>query len=87
MNRKKIASTNYEYSLYLLAVLIIAVTFSSCTNKDASWKNEKVEMKRFTKVKLADYFDEPTEMAIMADGKVLLIERKGGIHLYSPQKK
>jgi cytochrome c len=42
-------------------------------------------MKRFTKVKLADYFDEPTEMAIMDDGKVLVIERKGGIQLYSPQ--
>jgi glucose/arabinose dehydrogenase len=81
-----IISPNFENTLRVVAILMLTITFSSCNQKDASsWKNEKVEMKRFTKVKLADYFDEPTEMAIMEDGKVLVIERKGGIQLYSPQ--
>jgi len=86
MTSKKIVSPDHEHTPYFIAVLLLTITFSACTHKDASsWKNEKVEMKRFTKVKLADYFDEPTEMAIMEDGKVLIIERKGGIQLYLPQ--
>jgi cytochrome c len=56
----------------------------SCDRDNNAWTKEKVEMKRFVKVKLADNFDEPMEMAIMDDGKVMVIERKGAIKLFSP---
>jgi glucose/arabinose dehydrogenase len=56
----------------------------SCHPDTDAWKNEKVEMKRFVKVKLADNFDEPMEMAIIDDGKVIVIERQGAIKLFSP---
>jgi cytochrome c len=56
----------------------------SCNGDTKGWTKEKVEMKRFAKVKLADNFDEPMEMAVMNDGKVLVIERKGAIKLFSP---
>lgn len=39
---------------------------------------------RFMKTVLSTDLDEPTELAVMNDGKVLLVERKGGIKLYDP---
>jgi hypothetical protein len=62
----------------------LSLSMLSCHRDSDAWKNEKVEMKRFVKVKLADNFDEPMEMAIMDDGKVMVIERKGAIKLFSP---
>lgn len=49
-------------------------------------KSERVpEENRFTKVILDEKLDEPTEMAVLKDGRVLFVERKGAIKLYSPQ--
>lgn len=39
---------------------------------------------RFTKTVLSTGLDEPTELAILDDGKVLLVERKGEVKLYDP---
>ncbi len=44
------------------------------------------EENRFEVNLLDQNLDEPTELAVMKDGKVLFIERKGGIKLYDPQK-
>lgn len=43
------------------------------------------EDNRFTKVVLDQKLDEPTEMAIMNDGRVIFVERKGKIKLYDPK--
>jgi cytochrome c len=43
------------------------------------------EENRFTKVKLDEKLDEPTEMAIMNDGRVIYVERKGKVKLYDPK--
>lgn len=49
-------------------------------------KSERVPAEnRFTKVVLAEKLDEPTEMAVLKDGRVLFVERKGAIRLYSPK--
>jgi cytochrome c len=89
MYLKKMLSFNDKTNRYFSLLILLAVfcfVLYNCTSQDASSsKEEKVEMKRFTKVKLAEDFDEPTEMAIMNDGKVLVIERKGGLKLFSPQ--
>lgn len=42
------------------------------------------EENRFTKVVLGYNFNEPTEMAILPDGRILFLERRGRIKLYVP---
>ncbi len=44
------------------------------------------EDNRFKKVVLGYNFDEPTEMTILPDGRILFLERKGGVKMYDPQK-
>ena len=43
------------------------------------------EDNRFNKVVLGSYFDEPTEMDILPDGRIIFLERKGGVKLYNPK--
>ncbi len=43
------------------------------------------EANRFTKKVLGYYFDEPTEMAILPDSRILFLERKGNVKLYDPK--
>lgn len=45
---------------------------------------EPVEQNRFTKTVLDFNLDEPTEMTILPDGRILFIERKGNVKLYTP---
>ncbi|MEM8485586.1 MAG: PQQ-dependent sugar dehydrogenase [Bacteroidota bacterium] len=40
---------------------------------------------RFQKIELAGGLNEPMELAVLPDGRVLLVERVGGIKMYSPQ--
>lgn len=40
---------------------------------------------RFSKVVLGEGLDEPVELVVMNDNRVLFIERKGGVKLYTPQ--
>ncbi len=39
---------------------------------------------RFSKEVLAFYLDEPTELAVLPDDRVLFVERKGAVKLYKP---
>ena len=43
------------------------------------------EENRFTKTVLDFNLDEPTEMAMLPDGRIIFTERKGAIKLYSPE--
>lgn len=45
------------------------------------------EENRFTKVVLAEKLNEPLEMAILPDERVLLVERHGDVRIYSPETK
>ncbi|NND09296.1 MAG: PKD domain-containing protein [Saprospiraceae bacterium] len=42
------------------------------------------EENRFQKVVLDERLDEPMEMAMLPDGRILFVERKGDIHIYDP---
>lgn len=44
------------------------------------------ESNRFTKVVLGYHFDEPTEMDILPDGRIIFLERKGAVKMYDPKK-
>lgn len=51
----------------------------------AKAKTKKMpEANRFTKVVLGSVFDEPTEMDILPDGRIIFLERKGKVKLYNP---
>jgi cytochrome c len=41
---------------------------------------------RFQKMVLDDYFNEPMELELMPDGRILFIERKGAIKLFDPEE-
>lgn len=43
------------------------------------------EENRFTKITLDQKLDEPTEMAVFNDGRVIYVERKGKVKLYDPK--
>jgi cytochrome c len=43
------------------------------------------EENRFSKIILDEKLDEPTEMAVMNDGRVIFAERKGKVKLYDPK--
>lgn len=43
------------------------------------------EANRFNKVVLKYHFDEPTEMTILPDNRIIFIERKGNVKLYDPK--
>lgn len=49
--------------------------------KEAKAKHTPEE-NRFTKVVLGYNFDEPTEMDILPDGRIIFLERKGAVKLY-----
>ena len=44
------------------------------------------EPNRFTRKVLGYYFDEPTEMTILPDGRIIFLERKGKVKLYNPMR-
>jgi cytochrome c len=44
------------------------------------------EENRFLKTNLMKNLDEPTEIAVMPNGKVILVERKGAIKIWDPKK-
>jgi len=64
----------------VLAMLIAALV--SCNQSELSESNEKPEDNRFTKVVLTQGFDEPMEMALTNDGRVLIVERKGALKVF-----
>ena len=52
----------------------------------AKAKTKKMpEANRFTKVVLGSVFDEPTEMDILPDGRIIFLERKGKVKMYNPK--
>jgi cytochrome c len=50
------------------------------------YKRARPEENRFTKVVLATPLEEPVELAVLPDERVLFVERRGKIKLWSPSK-
>jgi cytochrome c len=72
------------YSLKRKVFLIILFLISSQTLSFSQTQNAP-EDNRFQKVVLDEKLDEPTELAVLNDGRVLFVERKGRIKLYDPK--
>ncbi|TAG54744.1 MAG: cytochrome C [Cytophagales bacterium] len=68
--------------LKLLLIFIFFTYIFSCTNKKIDFKSSRLE-----KQLLCQTLEDPMEIAVSKDGFVFIIERKGKIKLYNPNKK
>ncbi|MCE7064967.1 ThuA domain-containing protein [Dyadobacter sp. CY326] len=55
--------------------------------KPVDFSKSRPEENRFTKVVLQEKLDEPMELSVLNDGRVLFIERKGDVKLYNIKSK
>ena len=53
--------------------------------KQLDYSKSRPEENRFTKTVLAEMLDEPTELVVLDDHRILFTERKGDVKLYSPK--
>lgn len=68
--------------LRLIAVFVTMLF--SCRTEVEKFVTEKPEETRFTKITLIEKLDEPMEMEVLEDGRVIFIERKGKVRMYEP---
>ncbi len=68
----------------LIGIYIVAINMFSCNPAEVDFGDEKPDQNRFTKVTLVEKLDEPMELEVLDDGKVIIIERKGKIKMYDP---
>jgi cytochrome c len=55
--------------------------------KVIDFSKSRPEENRFTKVVLEEKLDEPTELSVLNDGRILFIQRKGEVRLYNTKTK
>jgi cytochrome c len=63
--------------------LILLFTVLACTDPGPEYTSMPEES-RFSKITLVEKLDEPMELEVLSDGRVLFIERKGKLKLYRP---
>ncbi|GAB3543878.1 PQQ-dependent sugar dehydrogenase [Spirosoma fluminis] len=71
----------------IAALCVGAVGLWAYAGRSINAPGDKPEENRFTKVVLAEKLNEPLEMTILPDERVLLIERHGDVRIYSPTTK
>ncbi len=71
----------YHFKFYLS---IVGLLFLLTKHNSNLFAQNAPEENRFTKVILGDKLDEPLEMTLLKDGRVLFIERKGALKQYDP---
>lgn len=80
---------SYSDSLFL-DHLLQGIVYAIGEKKGLDYAKAKTkrapEENRFSKTVLDFNLDEPTEMAILPDGRIIFIERKGNVKLYDPAK-
>lgn len=68
-----------------IGLFTVSVTmFFSCRTEVERFVTEKPEETRFTKITLIEKLDEPMELEVLEDGRVIFIERKGKIRMFEP---
>lgn len=71
--------------------LLGGITYAIGDNKPLAYEKATSlrvpEANRFVQTVLDEFLDEPMELEVMRDGKVLFIERRGDVKLYDPEKK
>jgi len=75
-----------DFLRHLAGGLKYAIGNAAPLDYDKAKTKRVPEENRFTKVVLENYLDEPTELAVLPDGRVLFIERKGAVKIYKPSE-
>ncbi|GAB3728261.1 ThuA domain-containing protein [Spirosoma lituiforme] len=65
----------------------IQYTAGGDTPKPLDYAKARPEENRFNKAVLAEKLDEPMELSVLGDGRVLFIQRKGEVQLYNTKTK
>ncbi|OJW76276.1 ThuA domain-containing protein [Spirosoma sp. 48-14] len=65
----------------------IQYTAGGDTPKPLNFAKARPEENRFSKVILAEKLDEPMELSVLGDGRILFIQRKGEVRLYNTKTK
>lgn len=65
----------------------IRYTTGGDTPKPVDFAKARPEENRFSKVVLAEKLDEPMELSVLGDGRILFIQRKGEVLLYHTKTK
>lgn len=77
----------YKRTMFrLLWIVLFGPGFYGCKQSENKVSYEKPEDNRFTKVVLAEGMDEPMEMTFLPQGRVLFVERKGGVKIYDEKR-
>ncbi|EON75322.1 Cytochrome c551/c552 [Lunatimonas lonarensis] len=71
-------------NLNRFTICLLGIVLVSCTTEPEKFVSDKPEETRFTKVTLVERLDEPMELEVLRDGKILFIERKGKIRMFEP---
>jgi cytochrome c len=69
---------------HVLQGITYAMGENSKLDYEKAYSKHVPEENRFTKTVLDFNLDEPTEMTILPDGKIVFVERKGDVKLYTP---
>jgi cytochrome c len=69
----------------LLPVILSVLILFSCSQEKELFVNEKPDETRFTKITLIEKLDEPMEIEVLKDGRILFIERKGKVRMFEPE--
>lgn len=80
---EQIVTSSADVNAAIQQLATVTTTHVALDYKKATTKHVPEE-NRFTKVVLKYNFDEPTEMAILPDNRILFLERKGAVKLYDP---
>src|SRR5438552_16123071 len=85
-------ATTEIYTLSLHDALPISTSARRTALRDGKrggpvdFNRARPEENRFTRVVLAEKLDEPIELAVLPDERVLFIERHGYVNLYKPSE-
>jgi len=68
-----------------IPIIALLIGLWSCKKESEKFVFEKPEETRFTKVTLDERLDEPMEMEVLKDGRIIFIERKGKVRMFEPE--
>ena len=67
----------------ILLCLIVPLLALSCKQEPPQLAaNEKPDDNRFTKITLTEGMDEPMAMEFLPEGRIIIVERKGGVKIF-----
>ncbi|RZS97995.1 cytochrome c [Cecembia calidifontis] len=68
-----------------IPIIALLIGLWACKKESEKFVFEKPEETRFTKVTLIERLDEPMEIEVLKDGRIIFIERKGKVRMFEPK--